>query len=200
MQDHKIVASGHRSLTGHLGASLIDNTLDTPDKLSEDVVRCISAIYCKLANPPQIPAALSASPTSSVSSSSIFSSKHPCDSCNEDISAVNLQGSTEDNGPYAAMTEVLKISLDDKNFNDVAIMLQNFRCMVHIHGITGIFLVHICYYHGCFMIKYIYIYICIAFIFWGRLTHSDFSNILTKGAGKYLSQIWLKVACFFQES
>ncbi|KAF3446960.1 hypothetical protein FNV43_RR12140 [Rhamnella rubrinervis] len=79
---------------------------------------------------PSIPAALSASPTSSTSSSSIFSSTHPCDICNDDTSAVNLQGSTEDNGQYAAMTEVLKISLDDENFNDAAIMLQDFRSLV----------------------------------------------------------------------
>lgn len=152
LQDHEIAASGHRSLAGHLGASLIDSTFDTPDKLSEDVVTCISSIYCKLANPPQIPAALSDSPTTSASSSSIFSSKHPCDSCNEDTSAVNLQGSAEDNGPYAATTEVLKISLDDENFNDAAIMLQNFRWWK--------FLVHV-YYLGLLRDKYICM--CIAF-------------------------------------
>lgn len=130
LQDQKIAKSSHRSLADHLGASLIDNALNAPDKLSEDIVRCISSIYCKLANPPQTHAALSTSPTSSLSSSSMFSSKNPCDSwsphCSEDTT-VNLQGSKEDNRPYAALIEVLKIRLEDDNFNYAAIMLQNFR-------------------------------------------------------------------------
>lgn len=145
MQDHQIAVSGHRSLADHLGASLINNTLNTPHKLSEEVVRCISSIYYKLANPPRNTAPLSASPTSSLSSSSIFSSKNPCDSCNEGTTAVNLRGSAEDNGPCAAMTEVLKICLGDGDFNDTTIMLQHFRCMVHIRLITGSFLVT-CYF------------------------------------------------------
>nr|XP_048331545.1 uncharacterized protein LOC107404549 isoform X3 [Ziziphus jujuba var. spinosa] len=132
-RDQKIAKSSHRSLADHLGASLIDNALNAPDKLSEDIVRCISSIYCKLANPPQTHAALSTSPTSSLSSSSMFSSKNPCDSwsphCSEDTT-VNLQGSKEDNRPYAALIEVLKIRLEDDNFNYAAIMLQNFRSLV----------------------------------------------------------------------
>lgn len=129
LQDQQIAKSSHRSLADHLGASLIANALSAPDKLSQDIVRCISSIYCKLSNPPQTHVALSTSPTSSLSSSSIFSSKNHCDSwsphCSEDT-IVNLQGSIED-GPYAAMTEVLKIRLDDDNFNYAALMLQNFR-------------------------------------------------------------------------
>lgn len=129
--DQKTADSRHRSrsLGDHLGASRIDSSLNTPDRVSEDIVRCISSIYCKLATP-QAQAALSASPTSSLSSSSIFSSKNPSDSwsphCNEDATT-HYQGFKDNNGPYTTMIEVLKICLDDDSFNYAAQMLQNFR-------------------------------------------------------------------------
>uniref|UniRef100_A0A2N9F3F2 DUF547 domain-containing protein n=1 Tax=Fagus sylvatica TaxID=28930 RepID=A0A2N9F3F2_FAGSY len=133
-RDRKNTDSGHRSLADHLSASGIDNTL-TPDRLSEDIVRCISSIYCKLANHPHTHSGLSASPTTSFSSSSLFSSKNPCDSwsprCNEDTAVCpQLRGLKDDSGPYAAMIEVLQICLDDESFNFAAKMLQDFRSLV----------------------------------------------------------------------
>ncbi|KAM1127193.1 hypothetical protein ACFX13_037995 [Malus domestica] len=131
-KDRKIANSCHRSLADHLGDSLNDSTLNTPDRLSEDIVRCISSIYCKLANP-QNYARLSASPTSSLSSSSIFSSKNPCDSwsphCNKEAT-MHPQGLKEKSGPCATMTEVSKICLDEDSFNCAVMMLQNFRSLV----------------------------------------------------------------------
>lgn len=128
LQDQKI-NSRHRSLADHLGETSNDSTLNTPDRLSEDIVRCISSIYCKLANP-QTHTCPSVSPASSLSSSSIFSSKNPCDSwsphCNEDAT-IHHEGLKENSGPYATMIEVLKICLDDDSFNYAAMMLQNFR-------------------------------------------------------------------------
>nr|XP_028960154.1 uncharacterized protein LOC103442099 isoform X3 [Malus domestica] len=131
-KDRKIANSCHRSLADHLGDSLNDSTLNTPDRLSEDIVRCIASIYCKLANP-QNYARLSASPTSSLSSSSIFSSKNPCDSwsphCNKEAT-MHPQGLKEKSGPCATMTEVSKICLDEDSFNCAVMMLQNFRSLV----------------------------------------------------------------------
>ncbi|PQQ19183.1 hypothetical protein Pyn_23719 [Prunus yedoensis var. nudiflora] len=128
--DRKI-NSRHRSLADHLGGTCNDSTLNTPDRLSEDIVRCISSIYCKLANP-QTHTCPSVSPASSLSSS-IFSSKNPCDSwsphCNEDAT-MHHQGLKENSGPYATMIEVLKICLNDDSFNYAAMMLQNFRSLV----------------------------------------------------------------------
>ncbi|KAL5778459.1 hypothetical protein ACOSP7_011385 [Xanthoceras sorbifolium] len=132
-REQKKSSSGHRSLADHLGTSCEDNKLDTADRLSEDIVRCISSIYCKLSNAPNCNAGLSASPTSSLSSSSIFSSKHPCDSwsphCYENTT-VHHQGLKEERGAHTAMVEVLKIYLDDDSFNYAAVMLQNFRSLV----------------------------------------------------------------------
>lgn len=130
VQEKKNSYSRHQSLADHLGDSLIDNKFNTPDKLSEDIVRCISSIYCKFANVPHANTGLSASPISSLSSSSIFSSKNPCDSwsplCNEE-EAANNHGLKEESGLHAAAIEVLKICLDDDSFNFAAVMLQNFR-------------------------------------------------------------------------
>ncbi|XP_058073313.1 uncharacterized protein LOC131222306 [Magnolia sinica] len=125
-----------RSLADHLGASLADLLPLTPDRLSEEIVRCMSAIYCKLVDPPltQI-GGLSASPTSSLSSSSIFSPQDDnCSSqCNNDeitVDTFDLEGLKEKHGPYWGMVEVSKISLDDDRFNYAAKMLQNFRSLI----------------------------------------------------------------------
>ncbi|XP_038715135.1 uncharacterized protein LOC120008852 [Tripterygium wilfordii] len=83
--------------------------LYSPDRLSEEIVRCISSIYCKLANPLQSHADMLASPTFSLSSS--------------------IEGLKS--GPYGAMIEILKIYSDEDSFNFAATMLQNFRSLVH---------------------------------------------------------------------
>ncbi|KVI02645.1 protein of unknown function DUF547 [Cynara cardunculus var. scolymus] len=70
--------SGVISLAEHLGTRISDHIPETPNKLSEDMVKCMSAIYCKLANPPLVNHGLS-SPTSSSSSTSAFSPTHHSD-------------------------------------------------------------------------------------------------------------------------
>ncbi|EOY15853.1 Electron transporter, putative isoform 1 [Theobroma cacao] len=135
VREEKLSASGHRSLADHLGASRMDKNLYNPDRLSEHIVRCISSIYCKLAHVPQAHAGLSASPVSSLSSSSIFSSKTPCDSWSPHYTEASkgntqFQGSKEESGPHAAIIEVSKLSLDNDSFNYAAEMLQNFRSLV----------------------------------------------------------------------
>uniref|UniRef100_A0A803NKI2 DUF547 domain-containing protein n=1 Tax=Cannabis sativa TaxID=3483 RepID=A0A803NKI2_CANSA len=130
-RDHKV--SGHRSLADHLGGSCLSAA---PDRLSQDIVRCISSIYCKLVTPtsstrPQAPAmaVLSASYSSSSSTSStLFSSKSGCDnwSPRRHTELMNVGG-----GPYASMIQVLKIRLEnDSTFSFVSKMLQNFRSLL----------------------------------------------------------------------
>ncbi|KAJ6336596.1 hypothetical protein OIU76_006469 [Salix suchowensis] len=129
--EQKKVDSGRRSLADHLGASCLVNDHDTPDRLSEDIVRCISSIYCRLCNPLHSQLGSAASPTSSLSSSSIFSSRNPYDNwsprCNGDAMFQHqLQGLKGESGPYDTMLEVLKICLDDGSFNYAATMLKKF--------------------------------------------------------------------------
>lgn len=125
---------GHRSLADHLGASCIDNTLTTPDILSEEIVRSISSIYCKMVDSTLTDPGSSPS-TSSSSHSSTFSQRTPCDSwsphCTEEaIMHCQPQGFKKENGPYTAMIEVPKININDDNFDFAASMLQKLRSLV----------------------------------------------------------------------
>ncbi|KAK4752693.1 hypothetical protein SAY87_021491 [Trapa incisa] len=135
-KDRKSTGSSHRRLADHLSPSCLDSSLINPNRLSEDILRCISSIYCKLANPNSTQSGfLASSPTSSLSSSSLFSSHNPRDSWspgrNEDSSiSREPHGLREENGPYNDMVEVLKIYLDDHSFKFAAAMLQKFRSLV----------------------------------------------------------------------
>ncbi|XP_065880283.1 uncharacterized protein [Euphorbia lathyris] len=132
-RDRKNADSARRSLADHLGASCLLDSFNTPDRLSEDILKCISSIYCRLANPPHCQGGSLSSPPSSFSSSSIFSSRNPCDNWSPQYSedpVVNHQGLKEEVGPYASMVEVLKICFDDDSFNYAAVMLKTFRSLV----------------------------------------------------------------------
>ncbi|KAL3845938.1 hypothetical protein ACJIZ3_003341 [Penstemon smallii] len=134
-REKKDVYSRHRSLADHLGNSCIDDARICPDRLSEDIIRCISSIYCKLANPTMTHKGYSVSSTSSFCSSSTFSPRNLSGSwspqCNDEVTEhCDLEGPKQENGPYAAMVEVLKISLDDESYSYAATMLQKFRSLV----------------------------------------------------------------------
>ncbi|KAJ4844462.1 hypothetical protein Tsubulata_046166 [Turnera subulata] len=136
LQDEKNGDSGRRSLADHLGAASFFNHVIASDRLSEDIVRCISSIYCRISNPLEGHAVLSGSPASSLSSSSIFSSQNPCDKssphCNDDttVDQFQFQELREESGQDNEMVEVLKICLDDTSFNYAEAMLKNFRLLV----------------------------------------------------------------------
>ena len=128
MQDLRSAGRGHRSLADHLGASCTDKALYTPDRLSEDIVKCISSIYCRLANSTSIHTGFSVSSTSSLSSSSTFSPRNLSDSWSSHFNGEAIEKQfKEESGPYATMIEVSKICLDDDSFNYAAIMLQKLR-------------------------------------------------------------------------
>ncbi|XP_069153601.1 uncharacterized protein [Solanum lycopersicum] len=121
----KLTDSAHRSLADHLTASRMDDLLSYPDRLSEEIVKCISCIYCKFANPNILaPKGLSVSSTSSLSSSSTFSPRNLSGSW----SSHHNEESTEQ---YEfEVIEILKICLDDDSFNYATIMLHKFRTLV----------------------------------------------------------------------
>ncbi|WCJ44792.1 hypothetical protein M5689_025444 [Euphorbia peplus] len=133
-RDQKNADSARRSLADHLGASCLLESFNTPDRLSEDILKCISSIYCRLANPRHCQGGPLSSPPSSFSSSSIFSSRNPCDNWSPQYSSedagVHHQGLKEEVGPYASMVEVLKICFNDDSFNYASVMLKTFRSLV----------------------------------------------------------------------
>ncbi|KAI3517064.1 hypothetical protein L1887_16271 [Cichorium endivia] len=126
-----------RSLGDHLGTPSTENTLvDGPDRLSEDLIRCISSIYCKLGDQNQ--SGPSVSSASSLSSSGTYCTKNISDTwspyCTDgaswDSKNEGVKGVKEEKGPYADMIEVLKIGVDDDGFSYAARMLKKFRTLV----------------------------------------------------------------------
>ncbi|KAI7738899.1 hypothetical protein M8C21_009855 [Ambrosia artemisiifolia] len=130
------------SLAEHLGTRICDHVPETPNKLSEDIIKCMSAIYCKLADPPLTNHGIS-SPTSSLSSMSAFSPKDHSDmmwspgfrrdSSSFDVrldNPFNVQGLKEFSGPYSTMVEIQCIYKDGQQLGDTEHMLQDFRSLV----------------------------------------------------------------------
>lgn len=125
------------SLAEHLGTRLSDHIPETPNKLSEDMIKCMCNIYCKLADPPLTNHGLS-SPISSASSMSAFSPKDQRgmwspgfrNDSSFDVRLDNpfhIEGLKDFSGPYSTMIEVHCIYRDSQKLGDIEYLLQNFR-------------------------------------------------------------------------
>ncbi|KAG9158742.1 hypothetical protein Leryth_013649 [Lithospermum erythrorhizon] len=129
------------SLAEHLGTRISDHIPDTPNKISEDMIKCISTVYCKLSDPPLTNNGLS-SPTSSLSSTSPFSPKDPPSDIwspgfqnysSFDVRLDNpfhIEGLKEFSGPYSTMVEIQGLYTDSKKMADIEHLLQKFRSLV----------------------------------------------------------------------
>ncbi|KAH9308470.1 hypothetical protein KI387_036381 [Taxus chinensis] len=120
---------------------LKDYFYKSPNHLSEELVRCMSAIYCKLSEPPLKHSGIVLSPSSSLSSASIsfphgaasdgWSPKWNTKS--SDIllkDPYKVKGDMGDAGPYRTMVEVPGICVDKDRLSYATHMLRNFRSMV----------------------------------------------------------------------
>lgn len=128
------------SLAEHLGARIEDLVPETPNRISEEMIKCMGGMYCKLAEPPLVPHGhgLPSSPISSLSSMSTFSPRDQCDmwsphhrkdsSFDERLESLfKIEGLKEFSGPYNTMIEIRGISRDSLRINHVEPMLQDFR-------------------------------------------------------------------------
>ncbi|KAK4773695.1 hypothetical protein SAY87_028714 [Trapa incisa] len=125
------------SLAEYLGTSISEHAPETPNRLSEDMIKSMAAIYCKLHDPPLTSHGLS-SPTSS--SASAFSPREHSDwSPNfRNNSAFdtkldnpfNVEGFKEFSGPYSTMVEVSYIYRDSQKMGDIEHLLQNYRSLI----------------------------------------------------------------------
>ncbi|KAF8410618.1 hypothetical protein HHK36_003150 [Tetracentron sinense] len=129
------------SLAEHLGTRISDHVPETPNRISEDMIKCMSAIYCKLADPPLMHHGLSSSPISPLSSMSAFSPQDQSDvwspRCRKDSSfdarldnPFHVEGLKEFSGPYSTMVEVPWICRDSQKLSEIEHMVQNFRLLV----------------------------------------------------------------------
>ncbi|GAU17434.1 hypothetical protein TSUD_233110 [Trifolium subterraneum] len=129
------------SLAEHLGTRISDHVPVEPNKLSEDMVKCISALYCKLADPPMIHPGLS-SPSSSLSSASAFSigdqgdmwsPKFKNNNSSFDVRLDNpfhVEGLKEFSGPYSTMVEISWIYKENQKSGDTKKLLQNYKSLI----------------------------------------------------------------------
>ncbi|XP_010927285.2 uncharacterized protein [Elaeis guineensis] len=124
--------SGHRSLADHLGASITDHVPEISCKLSEDIIRCISAIFCRLA--PAQHVVQMASLTPSVSSCSTFSPQDPSDNwspqCPYEASPSQFESLEDQSFQYDGMVEVPQIRIDGDKFGYASKMLNIFRSLI----------------------------------------------------------------------
>ncbi|KAG5528671.1 hypothetical protein RHGRI_029369 [Rhododendron griersonianum] len=128
------------SLADHLGTPICDHVPETPNKLSEDMIKCMSSIYCKLSDPPLTNHSVS-SPNSSLSSLSAFSPKDQCNMWSPGLrkdssfdvqldNPFHVEGLKEFSGPYSTMVEVPCIHRDTQKLGDIEDMLQCFRSLI----------------------------------------------------------------------
>lgn len=126
------------SLAEHLGTSLADHVPETPNGLSEEMIRCISAIYCELADPPLISQDDPSSPvafSSSIYEASSHSQSEKWSSKGRKIPFFNshldnpfhLEGSEALGRPYFRMIKVQWICRDPEKLKEIDSMLQRFR-------------------------------------------------------------------------
>ncbi|ESQ34689.1 hypothetical protein EUTSA_v10007437mg [Eutrema salsugineum] len=114
------VYSNHTTLADLLGSSHIVDNIVNPSSLSEEILRCISYVYCTLSSKTRTTSCLQASSSPSpVSYKTTFDFWNPC-----------LEASKGANVPRGVVIESLKLHLDDGSFNHAALMLQNFRSLV----------------------------------------------------------------------
>ena len=118
------------SLAEHLGTRISDHVAETPNKLSEGMVKCMSEIYCKLAEPPSVLLhQRGSSPDSSLSSpSDQYDTSSPGLGNSSSLDdSFRVEGEKGFSGQYSSMVEVLCIYRDAKKASEVEDLLQNFK-------------------------------------------------------------------------
>ncbi|OVA05201.1 protein of unknown function DUF547 [Macleaya cordata] len=129
------------SLAEHLGTRISDHIPETPNRISEDMIKCMSAIYCKLTDASMVHPGISSSPISCSSPISAFSPLNQYDMWSprwrKDSSfdsrldnPFHVEGLKEFSGPYSTMVEVSWIYRDSQRMSDIDHMLQNYRSLV----------------------------------------------------------------------
>jgi hypothetical protein len=134
-QEGEATTSGVVSLADYLGTNVADHIPETPNNLSEEMVRCMAGVYCKLADPPLVHHRPSSSPTSSYSSTSVVSPQYLGDMWSPDcrreatldsrlINPFHVEGLKEFSGPYNTMVEVPSISRDGRRLREAEDFFQ----------------------------------------------------------------------------
>ncbi|XP_062210432.1 uncharacterized protein LOC133911947 [Phragmites australis] len=131
------------SLADILGTRVADHVPQTPNKISEDMIRCIAAIYIRLRDVPAVQDAFFPSPCSSFSSASGLSSKYTADiwspRCRKESFIEAWQDNALGNGEskelglqYDTVVEVSALCKGDQRSADVKDMLRKYTSLVQL--------------------------------------------------------------------
>ncbi|KAL5196749.1 hypothetical protein ABZP36_000261 [Zizania latifolia] len=142
LEEGEAATSGVVSLADYLGTNVADHIPETPNNLSEEMVRCMAGVYCKLADPPLVHPRPSSSPTSSFSSTSVVSPQYLGDmwspNCRKEatldsrlINPFRVEGQKEFSGPYDTMVEVPSISRDHRRLREVEDFFQTYKLILY---------------------------------------------------------------------
>ncbi|KAL0422705.1 UNVERIFIED_CONTAM: hypothetical protein Slati_3293400 [Sesamum latifolium] len=127
------------NLAENLGSSFPDRVRGTPNWLSEEMIKCISTIYCHLSDPPLFAQGLNS--TSHSSPPSKFSPRRHHDipglSSEENLSfyswlnnPFHVDGSKEFSGTFFTMVEVQGICRDSTRLHAIQDLLQSYRSLI----------------------------------------------------------------------
>nr|CAD1819517.1 unnamed protein product [Ananas comosus var. bracteatus] len=141
LEEGYVASSGVISLADYLGTNIADHVPETPNKLSEEMVRCMAGVYCRLADPPLVNHGPSFSPASSFSSTSAFSPQLVGDmwspGCKREstldsrlINPFRVEGLKEFSGPYSTMVEIPLICRDHRRLKHVDDLLHSYKSIV----------------------------------------------------------------------
>ncbi|XVF00643.1 hypothetical protein REPUB_Repub04eG0018700 [Reevesia pubescens] len=142
LEQAQINTSNGFSLADHLETSINDHVPETPNWLSEEMIKTISAIYCELADPPLINHDYLSSPISYSSSGDVPSSQGQAAIWSPQCGKFSSFNSHFDNpfsigepkefsGPYFTMVKVQWICRDSKKLQDIEHKLQYYRSLVY---------------------------------------------------------------------
>uniref|UniRef100_A0ACD6A9N2 Uncharacterized protein n=1 Tax=Avena sativa TaxID=4498 RepID=A0ACD6A9N2_AVESA len=142
LEEGDATAAGVISLAEYLGTNVADHIPETPNNLSEEMVRCMAGVYCKLADPPLVHHGSSSSPTSSFSSTSAISPQYVGDMWSPNykrettldsrlINPFHVEGLKEFSGPYNTMVEVPAICRDNRRLKEVEDLLQTYKLILY---------------------------------------------------------------------
>ncbi|KAL5198318.1 hypothetical protein ABZP36_001830 [Zizania latifolia] len=142
LEEGEAAPSGVVSLADYLGTNVADHIPETPNNLSEEMIRCMAGVYCKLADPPLVHHRPSSSPTSSLSSTSVVSPQYLGDTWSPNfrkeatldsrlINPFRVEGQKEFSGPYNTMVEVPSISSDCRRLREVEDLLQTYKLILY---------------------------------------------------------------------
>ncbi|XP_025802333.1 uncharacterized protein LOC112881719 isoform X2 [Panicum hallii] len=123
----------HSSLVNFLSASISEYVPKISCKLSEDILSCIGAVYCKLSSTQPQDAECMTSPSPSVSSSSTFSPRRRNDSWSPRYnfdSPRQYEFQKEKNEQNVAMIVIPRIRIDADKFDYASKMLETIRSLI----------------------------------------------------------------------